>query len=57
MIKDITYKYGFCKLLRTGFTAQIVWLGLRVAGHLVLRLHSSNEPSELSHCLAMMKAQ
>jgi len=27
---------------------QISWLGLRVGGHLVLSLHSSNEPRELT---------
>ena len=26
---------------------QVSWLGLRVGGHLALRLHSSNEPGEL----------
>jgi len=28
--------------------AQVDWLGLRVGGHLVLSLHSSNEPGKLS---------
>jgi len=34
-----------------GHTAQIGWFGLRVGGHPVLSLHSSNEPSELSQWL------
>ena len=32
-------------------TARIGWFGLRVGGHLVLSLHSSNEPGELSQWL------
>jgi len=34
------------------------WLGLGGGGRLVITLHSSNEPSELSQwlCLAMMTA-
>ena len=31
-----------------GLTAEVGWLGLRVGGHPVLSLHSSNEPGELS---------
>jgi len=30
-----------------GLTAQVGWLGLRVGGHPVLSMHSSNEPGEL----------
>jgi len=30
-----------------GLTAQISWFGLRVGGHPVLSLYSSNEPGEL----------
>jgi len=33
------------------FTAQIGWFGLRVGGHPVLSLHSSNELGELSQWL------
>ena len=33
---------------RSGLTAQVDWLGLRVGGHPVLSLHSSDEPGELS---------
>ena len=40
-----------------GLTAQVDWLGLRVGGHLVLSLHSSYEPGELSQwCYGMMTA-
>jgi len=31
--------------------AQVVWLGLRVGGHLALSLHSLSEPGELSQRL------
>jgi len=31
-----------------GLTAQVDWLGLRVGGNPALRLHSSDEPGELS---------
>jgi len=31
-----------------GLAAQVDWLCLRVGGHPVLSLHSSNEPAELS---------
>jgi len=31
-----------------GLTAQIGWFGLRIGGHPLLSLHSSNEPGELS---------
>ena len=41
----------------SGLTAQVDWLGLRVGGHLVLSLHSSYEPGELSQWrYAMMTA-
>jgi len=32
-------------------TVQVDWLGLRVDSHPVLRLHSSNEPGDLSQWL------
>jgi len=35
----------------SGLTAQIGWFGLRVGGHSVLSLHSSNELGELSQWL------
>ena len=35
-------------MMTGGLTAQVSWLGLRVGGQLVLSLHSSHEPSELS---------
>jgi len=38
-------------------TALVVWPGLRVVGHLVLSLYSSDEPSELLQWLSMMTIQ
>jgi len=37
-----------------GLAVQVGWLGPRVSGHPPLRLHSANEPGELSQWLAMM---
>jgi len=37
-----------CCVYFGGLAAQVDWLCLRVGGHPVLSLHSSNEPAELS---------